>query len=142
MRRGAGERRGHLVTTCGSADFGVRRGAATPSGSGSRKTVRTSGGAAMKQHDHRLHDEHDVDRDALRGLHRVAARLERTEQDAGEEDAPRPGAAEQGDRDRVEADAGVDPGGEAGGRGAEHLGGAGEADEAAGDAASRRRRRA
>ena len=82
-----------------------------------------------EQHDERLHDEHDVDRHALGGLHREAAGLERAEQDAGDEDAPRRRATEQRHRDRVEADAGVDARGESGGHGAEHLADAGEADE-------------
>ena len=68
------------------------------------------------------------------GLHREAAGLERAEQDARGEDPQRPGAAEQGDGDRVESDARrrcpaqkpvVD--------GAEHLVDAGEADQRAGD---------
>jgi hypothetical protein len=46
--------------------------------------------------------------DLLAGLHGEPARLERAEQDAGGERAPRRGAAEEGDRDRVEADARVD----------------------------------
>ena len=50
---------------------------------GSRKIARTSGGAAMKQHDQRLHDEHDVDGDVLRGLHGEAAGLEGAEQEPG-----------------------------------------------------------
>ena len=102
-------------------------------GSGRRKIARTSGGAAMNSTISDCTTSTMSIGMPLRRLHRVAAGLQRAEQQAGDEDAHGPGPAEQRDRDRVEADARVDARGEAGGDRAEHLGDAGEADEAARD---------
>ena len=92
--------------------------------------MRTSGGAAMNSTMSDCTTSTMSIGHALGGLHREAAGLEGAEQDARDEDAPRRRATEQRDGDRVEADAGVDARGEAGGHGAEHLADAGEAERA------------
>ena len=91
--------------------------------------MRTSGGAAMNSTMSDCTTSTISMGTALGGLHREAAGLERAEQDARGEGAPRRGAAEQGDGDRVEADARVDVGRESGRDRAEHLVDPGQADE-------------
>ena len=71
-------------------------------------------------------------------LHLPAAGLQRAEQEAGEEHADRMRAAEERHRDRVEADAAGEVGRGAA-EDAEHLVGAGEAGERAGERHHQRR---
>ena len=117
---------------CGSGGQSVG-GAHFASWAGSRKIARTSGGAAMNSTMSDCTTSTMSTGMPCGGLHREPAGLEGAEQDARDEHAPRAGAPEQGHGDRVEADAGVDAGGESGGHGAEHLVDAGEADERTGD---------
>ena len=60
----------------------------------------------QEEEDHGLEDVHHLDGDAGLDLHQARAGTHGPEQQSGEEDARPGGPAEQGDRDRVEADAG------------------------------------
>ena len=91
-----------------------------------RRRCRTSDVGRQEEEDRGLDDVDDLDRDAGLDLHQARSGAHRAEEQRGEHDPDRMRAAEEGDRDRVEADRRPVRGGHEAAD-AEDLPGAGEA---------------